>query len=107
MKKKKIIILLLVVVISIVALSTVAFAREQAETWICTGNGVNVRTGPDSSSPSYGYLYEGESGYSRPVADSYGAYHFCRCPMRSTSISQAYGYEIKGYVHGKYLMWPL
>lgn len=56
MKSKRIISTFLVVVMVVMVCSTAAFA-ELSWLYECTGDGVNVRSGPEQDSPSYGYLY--------------------------------------------------
>lgn len=101
MKSKKTISTILVVVMVVMVCSTAAFA-DRSWLYECTGDGVNVRSGPETDSPSYGYLYRGETFCSDVDSGDRGSVRYGACTP-DTAISKAYGYMVKGFVNQSYL----
>ena len=118
MKTKKIISTLLVVVMVASLFSTAALAISSSSPefvisntngtghyyrFICTGNGVNVRTDHYASASSLGYLYQNEVFWHQLDANNNGfCYGNCK---EDTLISMAYGYAVSGWVSGDYLQY--
>jgi hypothetical protein len=115
MKIKKTICALLTLVIIIGVLATAALAvaptpavtmpgNGQYEPYLCTGDAVNVRSGPSTIYASFGYILRNETFRHRPY-NSYSngfAYGFCD---ENTNISNAYNCDkVYGWVSGNYLM---
>ena len=102
MKMKKKLSTFLVVVMVVMVCSTAAFADDIGWLYESTGDGVNVRSGPEPDSPSYGYLYRGETICSRVESGDLGSVRY-GFTTPSTAISKAYGYNVWGYVNQSYL----
>ncbi|NLL38861.1 MAG: hypothetical protein GX254_04685 [Clostridiales bacterium] len=100
--KRRIISVLLSIVMIVTVISITAVAAEHYEKWICTGNGVHVRSGPSTYYDSYGLLYKDEEFWSRLLEGDFGSYRYGQC-NETTRIAQAYGFEIWGYVSKAYL----
>lgn len=114
MKSKKIIctILSLVMLIALLATAALAVAPPPEETisgtghfypYYCTGNGVNVRTGPGTTYASYGYLNYYETFWHQMDANKNG-FGYGKTGG-DTAISVAYGGEIRSWVSTQYLNW--
>lgn len=101
MKAKRTISTFLVVVMVVMVCSTAAFA-ELSWLYECTGDGVNVRSGPEPDSPSYGYLYRGECICSMVDSGDRGSVRYGFTTPNAT-ISKAYGNSVWGFVNKSYL----
>lgn len=105
MKKRLICMLLAVVVVfSLMATSALALSTDVRflVKYKVTGDSVNFRTGPYTTSASYGLMYRGELfyRYEDDVAQN-GFYQGLNGP--ETALYRAYGESKEGYISAQYV----
>lgn len=106
--KKRIICSLLAVVFSVGILATFAFAAETGTGHYykhrITATSVHLRSGPSTSYPSYGLIYYDEIFWCQLDERDHDGYSYGH-PDWDTALTQAYGYEVSGYVSNQYLLY--
>lgn len=114
MNAKRMICTMLAVIMIVAVLSTavLAAAPKPAVTksgtghfypYYCTGNGVNVRSGPSTSYVSFGQLSYYDTFWHQMDANT-GSFCFGKTGD-DTAISIAYNEAVWGWVSGQYLCW--